>query len=446
MLNNFIYSKRKDLFEQALNNNEVPEEAVAFIEDTKEIYNRNTYFSGDLSKYVKQDVFDEYQLLLQAKMSVIGDRLDLLSPTFVTYQEFKELCDNNNLAADEYCIKNIKTTSTHPDTTVIENEYKFIVKTLSSNSYNPEVLKVFKKIGPYTYEIKDDLKVWYDINNDTSKYSWADPNGTGVIYRMIDKNGNDCPYDFQSIKFKNGDDYYFTFTDFNSADASLGDYCKNNIIATYRDDDNKQILNNIILKGNIINYNVFELGCYNIKLYGDYVENNVFKRSNHTIDCQDTLAITNNEFLNCNTLNLNGSIQDNHFNLTNSSLKNVYRSTLIGTQLINTVLLQDSIIKSIYNANITNVSNVNITYCQDVQTGIMHNVYADYLFDCQFGDNCTNNTFRGSVEHFKLGANSSNNVFYPPLPKELPENTNNMCINGPKHYTFDGTDLIEDTN
>lgn len=45
-------------------------------------------------------------------------------------------------------------------------------------------------------------EIWYDINNDSGKYTWADAaNGKGVIYRRIDGNNNDCPYDHRGIKF-----------------------------------------------------------------------------------------------------------------------------------------------------------------------------------------------------------------------------------------------------
>lgn len=47
MLNNLIFAKRKSLFEKALNNDEVLDEAIVFIEDTKEIWNHGTYF-GDI--------------------------------------------------------------------------------------------------------------------------------------------------------------------------------------------------------------------------------------------------------------------------------------------------------------------------------------------------------------------------------------------------------------
>lgn len=47
MLNNFIYAKQKSLFEEALNNGEVSDESIVFIEDTKEIWNHGTYFDGN---------------------------------------------------------------------------------------------------------------------------------------------------------------------------------------------------------------------------------------------------------------------------------------------------------------------------------------------------------------------------------------------------------------
>lgn len=42
MLNNFIYAKSKAMFEERFA--QVPEDAIAFIEDTKEIWTHGTYF------------------------------------------------------------------------------------------------------------------------------------------------------------------------------------------------------------------------------------------------------------------------------------------------------------------------------------------------------------------------------------------------------------------
>jgi hypothetical protein len=45
MLENFIYAKRKDLFTAELDAGNILNEAVVFIEDTKEIWNHGTYFN-----------------------------------------------------------------------------------------------------------------------------------------------------------------------------------------------------------------------------------------------------------------------------------------------------------------------------------------------------------------------------------------------------------------
>ena len=46
MLNNFIYAKKKSLFLNELEAGNVLDEAIVFIEDTREIWNHGTYFDG----------------------------------------------------------------------------------------------------------------------------------------------------------------------------------------------------------------------------------------------------------------------------------------------------------------------------------------------------------------------------------------------------------------
>lgn len=64
MLENNIYSESKALFLQELEAGNVPEDAVAYIEDTKEIYTHGTYFaSGD--GYVSQADFNSTYGIIQ---------------------------------------------------------------------------------------------------------------------------------------------------------------------------------------------------------------------------------------------------------------------------------------------------------------------------------------------------------------------------------------------
>jgi hypothetical protein len=44
MLNNFIYAKKKSFFTKELEAGNVLDEAIVFIEDTKEIWTHGTYF------------------------------------------------------------------------------------------------------------------------------------------------------------------------------------------------------------------------------------------------------------------------------------------------------------------------------------------------------------------------------------------------------------------
>lgn len=51
MLNNFIYAQTKDLFLEALGAGNVLDEAIVFIEDTKEIWNHGHYFGQDSQRF-----------------------------------------------------------------------------------------------------------------------------------------------------------------------------------------------------------------------------------------------------------------------------------------------------------------------------------------------------------------------------------------------------------
>ena len=86
------------------------------------------------------------------------------------------------------------------DEITINQEQKTAVCSTLDTEYiaNPNI--------PYNYFQNSKLaawKIWYCLDNDITKYMWADTtNGKGVIYRMIDEWGNDCPYDFKNVQFK----------------------------------------------------------------------------------------------------------------------------------------------------------------------------------------------------------------------------------------------------
>jgi hypothetical protein len=141
----------------------------------------------------------------------------------ITYSELKTLLDNSELVPGmSYRITDYVTTTTEENTKAANHQFDIIV---TANDVN--VLSHLAKAAKHknvTYFDSCDIEswqLWYDINNNTDKYAWADvTNGKGVIYRMIDDNNNDCPYDFKNILFytdkytehPTSDNYYYTFS------------------------------------------------------------------------------------------------------------------------------------------------------------------------------------------------------------------------------------------
>lgn len=106
-------------------------------------------------------------------------------------------------------------------------------------------------------------KVWYSWKNDTGKFNWAVDGGKGVIYRMIDEWGNDCPYDFKNILFNNR--YTFDSGGTEISDSSLDGVAKNNILKPCYSGQ-QQIFNNVRFVGTSSENNIVEKNCNNITL------------------------------------------------------------------------------------------------------------------------------------------------------------------------------------
>ena len=133
-------------------------------------------------------------------------------------------------------------------------------------------------------------QIWYCLDNDTSRFDWAFPTsggGKGVIYRMIDEFGNDCPYDFKNIQFYRQWDssrsswsiisssnigtpcYTFSLsgngstTSFTDMSLLASNKIYSNVIWKYVDIYNRQNLNNICFFGGECSSNTFGGDCYN---------------------------------------------------------------------------------------------------------------------------------------------------------------------------------------
>ena len=219
----------------------------------------------------------------------------------ITWSELKSLRDNSQLVAgQQYRITDYTCTTTQGGTKSAGHAFDIIV-TADSESVLNEEARAIQHDGD-TYFANCDLnawKIWYCIDNDTARFTWADStNGKGVIYRMIDDLNNDIPYDFKNIQFyrqwddtkqlwctipdgntgvpcytfsSNGDSSTVEFTDM-SLSASNNVY--SNVIKEYIN-IGKQTLNNICLFGNSCYLNLFGSNCY-FNSFGTGCDTNTF--------------------------------------------------------------------------------------------------------------------------------------------------------------------------
>ena len=77
MLSNFIYAQTKDLFLNALNAGNVLDEAIVFIEDTKEIWNHGHYFAGISGSGIDPEVLSGIETAIATLQSDKADKSEL---------------------------------------------------------------------------------------------------------------------------------------------------------------------------------------------------------------------------------------------------------------------------------------------------------------------------------------------------------------------------------
>lgn len=141
-----------------------------------------------------------------------------------TWAELKALRDEAKLNAGTfYRITDYVTTTTQSQTKSANHPFDVIVLALSENTLCEDAKAALHEGD--TYFADSDLSAWelkYCLDNDKTRFAWADEtNGKGVIYRMVDENHNDCPYDFKNILHSG----YYTFY-FYSDDASIAKFAK----------------------------------------------------------------------------------------------------------------------------------------------------------------------------------------------------------------------------
>lgn len=191
--------------------------------------------------------------------------------------------------------------------------------------------------------------------------------GKGIIYRMIDEFGNDCPYDFKNILFTKADTYTSAYTfsyhdDGVFKDASLNGvylWCFNNIMKPYivTTDGKCQMLNfNVVYQPQT---SQGLLGFYN-NTFNNNCYNNTFNQGN------------NNVFGN---------------NFANNTIASCY-SCVFGNRCSNNIMdknIENCVFGNYFYNNKLGKYNYHLVF----GNSCTNNVLGDYNYSCTFGNTCT---------------------------------------------------------
>ena len=218
-----------------------------------------------MSNYIKQ-----IELVQNGKT----DLIDIGTPHLVeiTWSDLNKIKSNNKLVPGSwYRITDYYCTTTISGTTAANNQFDIVTLAVSENTLSNECRAMKSKTNAtansyFSSANLDAWKIWYCFDNNATKYTWTKTDGKGVIYRMIDEHGNDCPYDFKNIKFNNK----FTFNNStNNTDRSVSGEAKNNVIKPYKSSGN-QYLNKVVLESQTNIYgNTVDDECHNITMYSN---------------------------------------------------------------------------------------------------------------------------------------------------------------------------------
>ncbi len=138
--------------------------------------------------------------------SILGSgNLDILYKP-ITYQSLLDLREESKLKPGQfYRIIDYATTTAQPNTRSAGKLFDVIVLALTNDTLAERAWACHRDGGAdFQNSHLEAWQLWYSLDNDTSRFEWAVPiseGGKGVIYRMIDEFGNDCPYDFKNIQF-----------------------------------------------------------------------------------------------------------------------------------------------------------------------------------------------------------------------------------------------------
>lgn len=381
----------------------------------------------------------------------IADRLDEVAsaagstkPTNnlipITYSELVSLRDSSKLyPGATYRITDYKCSSSDANTTVASNKFDILVKAIATNKLSEHCGAMRNASDTHfpTVTNFDAWEAWYCLDNDTTRFGWASTYGKGVIYRLIDEFGNDCPYDFKNIVFERSSEWlsnhedwcksvfqgnvptserlYFTFSladaNLNGTDLSINyhngrKYLKfyQNKIAPYYSDGVQKLNGNVFILKGIDNTgcysNTFGINCHS-STFGIGCSSNTFGN-----DCYSNTfgngCYSNTFGSGCNSNTFGNDCYSNTFGA------HCHSNTFGDGCKLNS--FGDSCASNIFGAKCTTNFFGNGCYTNNFMSSCSFNTLGN---DCnaKFGNNCVSNTFGNSCISNTFGDQCSSNTF-----------------------------------
>ena len=377
----------------------------------------------------------------------------------ITYSELVSLRNSSKLyPGATYRITDYKCSSSDTSTAVASNKFDILVKAIDTNKLSEHCGALRNASDTYfpTVTDFDAWEVWYCLDNDTTRFGWASTSGKGVIYRLIDEFGNDCPYDFKNIMFKRSAEWfsehndwctnvlgtgptsekrYFTFSladaNLNGTDLSInyhdGQKCLKffqNKIAPYYS-SGIQTLNKNVFVLSVIDYtgcnnNTFGIDCHS-NTFGVGCDNNTFGINCHSntfgVDCHSNTfgnGCHSNTFGNyCHTNTFGAGCNTNTFgsNCSTNTFGSNCHSNNFGSGC-NLNFFGNSCATNTFVANCTTNFFGNGCYSNTFSgSGCSFNTFENDCSSNTFKAKCVSNTFGNSCISNAFGTGCGSNTF-----------------------------------
>lgn len=351
-------------------------------------------------------------------LNEISENINNISNSLnVSYSELVELRNTSSLVpGKQYRIIDYVTTTSQIDTESAGHLFDIIVTADDNSTLNEVARAGYSSVDHYFEDYKAKLeawKIWYCLDNDKKRFAWADDNGKGVIYRMIDEWNNDCPYDFKNIMFiryinpsvgvsivQNGGLRSLCYTFSIYSGNSIKDY------SVYKPDNDtfdNFVYNNVIGRRNEfegiqkLNNNVF----FNEFSYG----NGACYGNNLCINCYDNTFCGNcynNTFGNyCHNNTFGNNCGNNTFghNCGNNTFGNYCRNNTFGNFCVRIEFINSDTVGGICNCNFNTFGH----NCDNIVIDCGHsNSFAVDCSSIQLGSGCNYNVFNNNCSSIKM--------------------------------------------